>query len=65
MKLINTKYVIFITGAFVNNTCWDEWKLYFESKGYIVTAPAWPYKNGTTEELRNRQPNDVDLATLT
>lgn len=28
-------------------------------------APPWPFKDGTAAELRNRQPGDVDLATLT
>ncbi|GAB3249488.1 alpha/beta hydrolase [Larkinella harenae] len=65
MKASNTKTVLFITGAFVVNTSWKEWQAYFESKGYTTLAPAWPYKNGTATELRNRQPNDTDLAALT
>ncbi|MGA0555980.1 alpha/beta hydrolase [Larkinella sp. VNQ87] len=65
MKASTTKTVLFITGAFVVNTSWKEWQEYFESKGYKTYAPAWPYKNGTAAELRNRQPNDTDLAALT
>jgi pimeloyl-ACP methyl ester carboxylesterase len=65
MSTIKTKNIVFITGAFVTNACWDEWRIYFESKGYSTIAPPWPYKNGTARELRDRQPNDVDLATLT
>ena len=60
-----TKNIVFVTGAFVNNSCWDEWQDYFQSRGYKTVAPPWPYKNGTTTELRNRQPKDIDLATLT
>jgi alpha-beta hydrolase superfamily lysophospholipase len=52
-----SKSVLFITGAFVGNNCWDEWKIYFESKGYYTEAPAWPHKDGSPEELRNRQPD--------
>ena len=62
---INSKTVVFITGAFVSNSGWDEWKTYFEGKGYKTIAPAWPYKNGSVDELRKRQPNDTDLAALT
>ncbi len=49
--------VLFITGAFVSNHCWDEWKIYFEAKGYTTLAPAWPHKDAPAEVLRNRQPD--------
>jgi len=62
---IHSKTVLFITGAFVTNQCWDDWKTYFEGKGYKTLAPAWPYKDGTAKELRARQPNDTLLAGLT
>ncbi|MXV50595.1 alpha/beta fold hydrolase [Pedobacter sp. HMF7647] len=65
MKSIQTKNIVFVTGAFVSNNCWDEWIPYFESKGYSAIAPPWPYKEGTVSELRAKQPNDIDLATLT
>jgi pimeloyl-ACP methyl ester carboxylesterase len=62
MKTINSKTIVFVTGAFVSHLGWDHWKDYFESKGYTILAPAWPHKDGTPQELRNRQPNDTDLA---
>jgi pimeloyl-ACP methyl ester carboxylesterase len=65
MKIMKTKNIVFVTGAFVSNSCWDEWRTYFESKGYKTIAPPWPYKNAPATELRNRQPNDTDLAALT
>ena len=65
MKTINSKTVVFITGAFVTHHGWDAWKAYFESKGYTTVAPPWPYKDGTAAELRARKPNDKDLAALT
>ncbi|GAB3997496.1 alpha/beta hydrolase [Spirosoma daeguense] len=65
MKTTSSKTIVFITGAFVTHHGWNDWKTYFEGKGYSTIAPAWPYKNGTAEELRNRQPNDSDLAGLT
>ena len=52
-----SKSILFITGAFVGNNCWDEWRVYFESKGYTTAAPTWPHKNASPEELRNRQPD--------
>lgn len=65
MKTIESKTVLFITGAFVSHSGWDQWKAYFESKGYKTLAPAWPFKDGTAKELRDRQPNDTQLAHLT
>jgi pimeloyl-ACP methyl ester carboxylesterase len=52
-----TKSVVFITGAFIGDNCWDEWILYFESRGYSCIAPAWPGKYASPEELRNRHPD--------
>ncbi|WP_143773963.1 alpha/beta fold hydrolase [Niastella vici] len=37
--------------------CWDEWRTYFESKGYPTIAPPWPHKNDSPETLRNSHPN--------
>ena len=65
MKASETKTVLFITGAFVTHLGWKPWQAYFESKGYTTLAPPWPFKDGTAQELRNRQPNDTDLAALT
>ena len=50
------KTILFITGAFIGNNCWDEWKIYFESKGYVTHSPAWPNKNAEPEVLRNLYP---------
>jgi len=62
---LNPKTIVFITGAFVSNQTWKEWQAYFESKGYKTIAPAWPFKDAPAAELRNRQPNDTQLAALT
>lgn len=56
------KTVLFITGAFVGNNCWDEWRAYFEEKGYRAIAPAWPGKNAGPQVLRSRQPDAVIAA---
>ena len=65
MGSIKTKNIVFVTGAFVNSSSWDDWQSYFQAKGYTTTAPPWPFKNGTSDELRKKQPNDRDLASLT
>ncbi|MGX5820095.1 alpha/beta hydrolase [Chitinophaga lutea] len=60
------KQIVFVTGAFVHNNCWDEWREYFEGKGFSTVAPPWPFKEApSAAALRDRQPNDVDLAELT
>jgi pimeloyl-ACP methyl ester carboxylesterase len=58
------KSVVFLTGAFISNDCWDDWIVYFKSEGYNCIAPAWPYKNSSSEVLRNR-PADDPIATNT
>jgi pimeloyl-ACP methyl ester carboxylesterase len=66
MQTITSKTIVFITGAFVSNSCWDEWITYFESKGYSTVAPPWPHKDASVKELRARHPhNDKSLALLT
>ncbi|MFT3934128.1 MAG: alpha/beta fold hydrolase [Chitinophagaceae bacterium] len=54
--------VLFITGAFVGNNCWDKWKTHFESKGYKTSAPPWPGKDASPQALRSRQPDPVIAA---
>ena len=60
------KSVVFITGTFISNNCWKEWISYFEKEGYKCIAPAWPFKDASAEELRNRPATDpIALNTLT
>jgi len=69
MKTASSKTIVFITGAFVHHSCWDEWKKYFEAKGYTTIAEPWPHKNASAESLRNSHPNasiaSIRLAALT
>src|SRR5688572_22170201 len=62
---VNSKHIVFITGAFVSNSCWDEWRFYFESKGYSTVAPPWPFKNGEAAAQRAKHPNNKELGLLT
>ncbi|BAV07580.1 Lysophospholipase, alpha-beta hydrolase superfamily [Filimonas lacunae] len=57
MAKSQSKNIVFITGAFVHHSCWDDWKAFFESRGYSTIAPPWPHKNVAPETLRNSLPN--------
>ena len=50
--------IVFVTGAFLGNNCWDQWMTFFENEGYLCIAPPWPHKDAPPEELRNRPAND-------
>jgi pimeloyl-ACP methyl ester carboxylesterase len=66
MEKTGSRTILFITGAFVGNNCWDAWKQYFDEKGFSTLAPPWPYKDAPVAELRSRHPhNDKELARLT
>jgi len=58
------KIIVLITGAFVSNNGWSDWKAHYESKGYNVIMPAWPQKEGSVAFLRNGQPDSL-IANLT
>lgn len=56
--------IVFVTGAFVSYIGWEEWRGYFNSKGFTTYSPAWPYKEGDPAALRAAHP-DKQLASLT
>lgn len=64
MSQLNTKTIVFITGAFVSHHGWDSWKAFFESYGYTCYAPPWPYKDADAATLRARHP-DEKVASIT
>lgn len=49
---ITSKTIVFIHGLFVNPQCWQEWKAYFEARGYTCITPANPYHSGHPADLR-------------
>lgn len=57
MKQENPKTIVFVTGAFVGNNCWDEWSKYFQMKGYRTIAQPWPFKDSSPAELRKKHPS--------
>jgi pimeloyl-ACP methyl ester carboxylesterase len=63
MSTTLSETIVFITGTFIGNNCWDEWKIYFENNGYKTLAPPWPNKESNPEELRHRH-SDAALVSL-
>ncbi|HZY42081.1 MAG TPA: alpha/beta hydrolase [Anaerolineae bacterium] len=49
---MTNKIIVFVHGAWVTPLCWNNFKGYFESRGYECVAPAWPYKDRSIDELR-------------
>jgi pimeloyl-ACP methyl ester carboxylesterase len=47
-----SKTIILIHGAWVTPKCWDNFKSYFEKRGYKVLTPAWPGKERSIEDQR-------------
>jgi pimeloyl-ACP methyl ester carboxylesterase len=60
----HSKTIVFVTGAFVHHSVWDNWKTYFEKLGYQVIVPASLYKNSTVEQLRIDPNKPLSDATL-
>ena len=63
MQTDNRKTILFITGAFVSNECWNEWRDFYDTKGYKTIAPPWPFKDASPEVLRKRHP-DPQVASI-
>ena len=59
-KQIDSKTIVFIHGLFMNNKAWNEWKTFFESKGYTCYAPANPKHQGEPVELRANPPKGLE-----
>lgn len=64
MKQIQSRNIVFLTGAFVNHSCWNNWITFFESHAYHCLAPPWPGKDADSTTLRERHP-DKNLAAVT
>lgn len=63
---MKAKTIVFITGAFIHHSCWDEWKSYFAGEQCSCVAPPWIYKDAPcAEDLRKRHSDgNSDLAFL-
>jgi pimeloyl-ACP methyl ester carboxylesterase len=47
-----TKTIVLIHGAWLNAKSWENWKAYYEAKGFTVVAPNWPFDERDPAELR-------------
>jgi pimeloyl-ACP methyl ester carboxylesterase len=47
-----TKTIVLIHGAWLNAKSWEGFKAHYESKGYTVYTPNWPYDEGEPADLR-------------
>jgi pimeloyl-ACP methyl ester carboxylesterase len=45
-------HLMFVHGAWLSARSWETYSDYFGKKGYDVSAPEWPRKEGDVEELR-------------
>jgi pimeloyl-ACP methyl ester carboxylesterase len=54
-----SKPIVFVHGMFVTPKCWDGWVERFRAAGYACQAPAWPGRQGSIAELRQRHPDPV------
>lgn len=52
-----TPAIVFITGAAVTTSCWDDWKAYFEAEGYTCYALPHPHKAAPAAVLRRQHPH--------
>jgi len=59
MITIKSNTIVFIHGLFVNPKSWNEWKTYFEAKGYTCYAPANPSHEGNPTDLRKNIDPDL------
>ncbi len=60
---LQTRTVLFITGAWMHVSSWDKFRSAFEEAGFKTVAPAWPYLDKPAAELRANV--DKGLNTLT
>lgn len=44
--------IVFIHGLWLTSQSWEHFEEYFAGKGYDVSAPEWPRKQGDVEEIR-------------
>lgn len=44
--------VVFVHGLWLISNSWDNWRTFFEEKGYTTLAPGWPDDPDTVEEAK-------------
>ena len=54
--MAKSKTIVFAHGLFVTAKSWEQWKTFFEGKGYTVYTPSNPYHEMTTQEMWDKTP---------
>jgi alpha-beta hydrolase superfamily lysophospholipase len=52
VEAANLTPVLFVHGAWLSSGSWENFAAYFSNRGYPVSAPEWPRKEGDVAELR-------------
>jgi pimeloyl-ACP methyl ester carboxylesterase len=65
MQTKSLKTLVFVHGLFMNPKSWQVWVKYFEGKGYICYAPAYPFHEGEPAELRKNVNPSLGKVTFT
>ena len=52
MEAANLTPVLFVHGAWLSSGSWENFTTYFGNRGYPVSAPEWPRKEGDVAKLR-------------
>ena len=52
MEAANLTPVLFVHGAWLSSASWENFTTYFSNRGYPVSAPEWPRKEGDVAKLR-------------
>ena len=52
MEAANLTPVLFVHGAWLSSGSWENFATYFGNRGYPVSAPEWPRKEGDVAKLR-------------
>ncbi len=61
---MESKTIVFIHGLFVNPKIWEDWKIYFEAKGFTCHIPSYPYHEGNPWELRENSNPQLNKVTF-
>jgi pimeloyl-ACP methyl ester carboxylesterase len=52
VEAANLTPVLFVHGAWLSSGSWENFATYFGNRGYPVSAPEWPRKDGDVDKLR-------------
>jgi pimeloyl-ACP methyl ester carboxylesterase len=56
--------MMFVHGAWLTSLSWENYAGYFEKRGFAVSAPEWPRKNGDVEHIREHAEDAAGLGVM-